>query len=205
MHIWVQLEISIFILLPTLYRNLNCPNANSAAAQVWNQRLRIPFYRFARLFKLFIFDCRVYELFFFFHQMVGKYKIEEMLGDGTFGEVFKGSYEENGTTYHVAVKMLKRSDKHLQDEAKREFELLKPLQHRNIVRCLEGVGARGQVLRNYPIRKPWRFKHVHQAPTKSPERSKIRAMGERKSNRMVQASRVRNRVLAWQQGHAPRP
>ena len=76
-------------------------------------------------------------------QQIGKYKIEELLGEGSFGMVLLGSDEtiqnDDSSKKLVAIKILKNTEERFQDEAKREFNLLQPLRHRYVVECLEAL------------------------------------------------------------------
>ena len=67
---------------------------------------------------------------------IDKYQTMEIIGEGTYGVVFKAQDTENGEIYALKKIRLESEDEGIPSTAIREISLLKELQHPNIVRLV---------------------------------------------------------------------
>eukprot|EP00398_MALV-I-01_sp_L67-1_P000093 gene93-252_t len=67
---------------------------------------------------------------------MAKYKMTKKLGEGGFGKVYKAHLVDNKDE-KVAIKRFKLRDRDYQTQASKEFEILKPLKHRHIIKCMD--------------------------------------------------------------------
>lgn len=70
-----------------------------------------------------------------------KYELHEILGDGTYGVVYRATHRESGD--EVAFKKLKKQNDEdgVSSSTLREISLLKELQHINIIRLVEVINT----------------------------------------------------------------
>jgi 5'-AMP-activated protein kinase catalytic alpha subunit len=79
-------------------------------------------------------------------KMVGKYKIDQLLGTGSFGKVFQCTDTETHRLYAIKVISLEliRANK-LELQLKKEFTILKRLEHPHIIRLIETLRTKKYV------------------------------------------------------------
>ena len=69
---------------------------------------------------------------------MNKYKILKLIGDGTYGTVYKGLNTE--TNSYVAIKILKKNFSNFNECLQlNEIKILKELNHENIIKLLEVI------------------------------------------------------------------
>ena len=74
---------------------------------------------------------------------VNNYVILELIGEGSFGKVYKGRRKHTGQV--VALKFIKKSGKSEKDikKLRSEIEILKTLNHENIILMLDSFETKG--------------------------------------------------------------
>lgn len=72
------------------------------------------------------------------NKVLGDYRIEEILGRGTFSKVMLGTHMT--TNEKVAIKILEKSkiiDKDDFERVKREIQIIKEINHLNVIKVLQ--------------------------------------------------------------------
>lgn len=77
---------------------------------------------------------------------VGEYKLQRVVGKGSFAEVHRAKHRRTGA--RVAVKAIdrRRVDKRVHDGILQEREILRSIEHPNILRLLDTIDVRGRLL-----------------------------------------------------------
>ena len=75
-------------------------------------------------------------------QLAGRYTVQEKLGQGGMGTVYRGTDTQTDET--IAIKQLSFTDADLIERFKREGEALRDLNHPNIVKMLDALEHNGQ-------------------------------------------------------------
>lgn len=74
---------------------------------------------------------------------VEAYSLQHKLGEGTFGEVYKGVFKETGTEVALKAILLHNKDDGMPITALREIRILKSLKHENVIELLDMAVKRG--------------------------------------------------------------
>lgn len=73
---------------------------------------------------------------------VGDYKLQRVVGKGSFAEVYRAAHRRTGA--RVAIKAIdcRRVDKRVHDGILQEREILRSIEHPNILRLLDTIDVR---------------------------------------------------------------
>lgn len=77
---------------------------------------------------------------------MNKYRILEIIGEGTYGKVFKAQSKDTGAI--VAIKRFKQSedeDQHVRKTMNREIKVLKDYKHSNVVKLHQAFKEKGKL------------------------------------------------------------
>lgn len=77
------------------------------------------------------------------------FSVSNMLGQGSFGEVYKGTLGDDNSGIHIAVKRMKKVNTQTKKEYDTEVDIIRRLSHRNLLRLIGWCDKEGVLILVY--------------------------------------------------------